>query len=111
MSARFWQHWQQRDSNGAPPNGACDSGGSGSDGSDGVARWSSTTCGSVLAESSSAIAQAAALSTPQRVGSNGAAEAANSGGSDGNGTAITAMVSEDDKDEQFHNRNKQKGIA
>jgi hypothetical protein len=45
------------------------------------------------------------------VGSDGAAAAANLGGSDGNGAAIAAMVSEDDKDEQFHNRNKQKGIA
>jgi hypothetical protein len=45
------------------------------------------------------------------VGSNGAVAATNSGGSDGNGAAIAAMVSDDDKDEQFHNRNKQEGIA
>ncbi len=45
------------------------------------------------------------------IGSNGTAAAANSGGSNGNGAAIAAMVSDDDKNEQFHNRNKQKGIA
>jgi hypothetical protein len=38
------------------------------------------------------------------IGSNGAVAAANSGDSDGNGTAIAAMVSDDDKDKQFHNR-------
>jgi hypothetical protein len=37
--------------------------------------------------------------------------ATNLGGSNGNGAAIAAMVSDDDKDEQFHSRNKQKGIA
>jgi hypothetical protein len=65
MSARFWQRWQQQDSNGALPNGTCNSWGSGSDGSNGVAQWSSAARGSVLADLSSAIAQAAALSMPQ----------------------------------------------
>ncbi len=45
------------------------------------------------------------------VGSNGTAAAANLGDSNGNGAAIAAIVSDDDKDEQFHDRNKQKGIA
>jgi hypothetical protein len=45
------------------------------------------------------------------IGSDGASAAANLGGSDGNGAAIVATVSDNDEDKQFHNRNKQKGIA